>query len=160
MTTNEQIEKHANRIADAIVELVERCDGPVMLSRITREIPGFGTDKDPSWAYTVEHNEVGERTIWDGMTAAGRRALTQVIRGRRVAVQFVSALLYILEGCSINEHCLPIVLLPARAANLETPVFPLLRVKREVRATAKKRFGNRLLTPGSVRATADCFSPV
>jgi hypothetical protein len=44
MRTNKQIEKQANRIADAIVELVERTDGPVTLARIHREIPGFATE--------------------------------------------------------------------------------------------------------------------
>src|SRR5436190_24353999 len=108
MTTNEQIEKHANHIADAIVELVERCDGPVTLARITREIPGFGTNEDPSWDYRIKHGG-GVGIIWDGMTEAGTKALSKVIRGRRVAVQLVSAILYLLEGYSIlNERCVPI----------------------------------------------------
>jgi hypothetical protein len=164
MTTNEQIEKHANHIADAIVELVERCDGPVTLARITREIPGFGTNEDPSWDYHIKH-EGGVGIIWDGMTEAGTKALSKVIRGRRVAVQLVRAILYLLEGYSIlNERCVPIVLLPARAANLETPAF-LLRVARAQhewmrRVTAEKIPGNRLLIPRSVGSTADCFSPV
>jgi hypothetical protein len=164
MTTNEPIEKQANRIADAIVDLVERCDGPVTLAQISREILGFGTNEDPAWDYHIKH-EGGVSIIWDGMTEAGMKALRKVIRGRRVAVQLVDARLYILEGYSIrDERCSPIVLLPARAANLETPAFPLLRVAREhewmMRATAEKRPGNRLLTPSSVRSTADCFSPV
>ena len=164
MTTTEQIEKHANHIADAIVELVERCDGPVTLARITREIPGFGTNEDPSWDYHIKH-EGGVGIIWDGMTEAGTKALSKLIRGRRVAVQLVSAILYLLEGYSIlDERCVPIVLLPARAANLETPAF-LLRVARAqhewmMQATAEKRPGNRLLIPRSVGSTADCFSPV
>jgi hypothetical protein len=164
MTTNEQIENRANRIADAIVDLVERCDGPVTLARIHREIPGFGMDEDPSWSYYIEH-EGGESILWDGMTEAGTKALSKVIRGRRVAVQLVSAILYLLEGYSIlNERCRPIVLLPARAANLETPAF-LLRVARAQhewmkRVTAEKIPGNRLLIPRPVGSTADCFSLV
>ena len=131
MTTNEQIEKQANRIADAIVDLVERCDGPVTLAQINRDVPGFGTDEDPSWSYYIEH-EGGESILWDGMTEAGTKALRKVIRGRRVAVQLVDARLYILEGYSIlGERCVPIVLLPATTANLETPAFPLLRVARK-----------------------------
>ena len=164
MTTNEQIEKHANHIADAIVELVERCDGPVTLARITREIPGFGTNEDPSWDYHINH-EGGVGILWDGMTEAGTEALRKVIRGRRVTVQLVHPWLYRLEGYSIrNERCRPIVLLPARAANLETPAFPLFRAAREHewmrRVAAEKMPGNRLLIPRSVGSTADCFSPV
>ena len=162
MRTNKQIEKQANRIADAIVDLVERCDGPVTLAQINREIPGFGTDEDPS--YHINH-EGGLGSIWDGMTEAGTEALRKVIRGRRVTVQLVHPRLYILEGYSIrNERCRPIVLLPARAANLETPAFPLFRAAREHewmrRVAAEKIPGNRLLIPRSVGSTADCFSPV
>jgi hypothetical protein len=164
MTTNEQIEKQANRIADAIVDLVERCDGPVTLAQINRDVPGFGTDEDPAWDYHIKHGG-GVSIIWDGMTEAGTKALRKVIRGRRVAVQLVDARLYILEGYSIlGERCVPIVLLPATTANLETPAFPLLRVARKhewmMAATAEKRTGNRPLTPSSVGSTADCFSPV
>jgi hypothetical protein len=166
MRTNKQSEKQASHIADAIVDLVERCDGPVTLAQINREIPGFGTNEDPSWDYHIKH-EGGVSIIWDGMTEAGTKALRKVIRGRRVAVQLVDARLYILEGYSIrSERCVPVVLLPARAANLETPAFPLLRVAPRtqhewmMQATAQKKPGNRLLTPGSVRSTADCFSPV
>ena len=164
ITTNEQIEKQANRIADAIVDLVERCDGPVTLAQINREVPGFGTNEDPSWDYHIKH-EGGVGIIWDGMTEVGTKALSKVIRGRRVAVQLVSANLYLLEGYSIlNERCVPIVLLPARAANLETPAFPLFRAAREHewmrRVAAEKMPGNRLLIPRSVGSTADCFSPV
>jgi hypothetical protein len=155
MTTNEQIEKQANRIADAIVDLVERCDGPVTLAQINREIPGFGTDEDPSWAYHINH-EGGVGIIWDGMTKAGKEALRKVIRGRRVAVQLVDPRLYILEGYSMSAGCFPVVLLPARAANLETPAFPLFRAARE--QERMMRAGNRLLKPSAVGSTADCCS--
>jgi len=164
MRTNKQIEKQANRIADAIVELVERTDGPVTLAQINREIPGFSTNEDPSWDYHIKH-EGGVGIIWDGMTEAGTEALRKVIRGRRVTVQLVDAWLYILEGGGIrNERWRPIVLLPARAANLETPAFPLFRAAREHewmrRVAAKKIPGNRLLKPRSVGSTADCCSLV
>jgi hypothetical protein len=157
MTTNEQIEKQANRIADAIVDIVERCDGPVTLAQINREIPGFGTDQDPSWAYPINH-EGGVGIIWDGMTKAGTEALHKVIRGRRVTVQLVDPRLYILEGYSMSKRCFPIVLLPARAANLETPAFPLFRAARE--QERMMRAGNRLLKPSAVGSTADCCSLV
>ncbi len=157
MRTNKQIEKQANRIADAIVDLVERCDGLVTLARIHREIPGFGTNELPAWDYHIKHEDE-EWIIWDGMTEAGMKALRKVIRGRRVAVQLVDALPYILAGYSIcGERCLPIVLLPARAANFETQAFPLLRVARQ-RQLMQAIAGNRPLTPGSVGSTADCCS--
>jgi hypothetical protein len=162
MRTNKQMEKQASHIADAIVDLVERCDGPVTLAQIHREIPGFGSDEDPSWDYHINH-EGGVGTIWGGMTKAGTEALSKVIRGRRVAVQLVDPRLYILEGYWMSERCVPVVLLPARAANLETPAFPLFRAARPDewmrRVAAAKMLGNRLLTPSSVGSTADCFSP-
>jgi hypothetical protein len=156
MTTNEQIEKQASHIADAIVDLVERCDGPVTLAQIHREIPGFGSDEEPSWDYHINH-EGGVGTIWDGMTKAGTEALRKIIRGRRIAVQMVDPRLYILEGYLMSsERCFPIVLLPARAANLETPAFPLFRAARE--QERMMRAGNRLLKPSPVGSTADCCS--
>jgi hypothetical protein len=163
MTSNEQIEKQASGIADAIVDLVERTDGPVTLSQIEREIPGFATNGPSAWEYIIEHGG-GETIIWGGMTEAGFTALRKVVRGRRVAVQLVNVLPYCLEGCVIHdERWSPIVLLPARAANLETPAFPLMRASQafrehsSTRATAEGKTGNRLLTPGSVRYTADRF---
>src|SRR6266540_1959804 len=116
MRTNEQIEKQASRIADAIVDLVERTDGPATLARIGREIPGFAKDEPPAWEYSLECDD-GEKVLWDGMTEAGFTALRKVIRGRRVAVQLVNVLPYFLEDCFIDdERWRPIVLLPARAA--------------------------------------------
>jgi hypothetical protein len=44
--TNGQMENQANRVADAIVDLVERNNGPVTLARIGREIPGFAKSRD------------------------------------------------------------------------------------------------------------------
>src|SRR5215831_13354312 len=41
MKNNNQIEKEAGRIADEIVRLVERTNGPVTLVQVRREIPGF-----------------------------------------------------------------------------------------------------------------------
>jgi hypothetical protein len=164
MTTNEQIEKQASGIAEAIVDLVERTDGPVTLAQIDREIPDFAANETPEWDYIIEHND-GERVIWNRMTEAGFTALRKVIRGRRVAVQLVNVLPYFLEDCFIDdEHWSPIVLLPARAANLETPAFPLMRVSQKyrdyciTRATEESITGNRPLTPGSVGSTADRFA--
>jgi hypothetical protein len=163
MTTNEQIEKQANRVADAIVDLVERTDGPVTLSQIDREISGFAANGPPTWEYYIEHDD-GQIVIWNQMSEAGFTALRKVIRGRRLAVQLVNVLPYFLEDCFIDdERWWPIVLLPARAANLETPAFPLMRASQafrehsSTRATAEGKTGNRLLTPGSVRYTADRF---
>ena len=58
----------------------------------------------------------------------------------------------------MSERCFPIVLLPARAANLETPAFPLFRAARE--QERMMRAGDRLLKPSAVGSTADCCSLV
>jgi len=76
MRTDNQMEKQASHIADAIVDLVERTDAPVTLARIDREIPGFATNEHPAWEYLLE-NENGEAVIWTGMTHAGRTALSK-----------------------------------------------------------------------------------
>ena len=166
MRTNERIEQQANRIADAIVDLVERTNGPVTLAQISREIPDFTKNEPPAWEYFIAHCD-GEALIWNLMTEAGLTALRKVIRGRRVAVQLVNVLPYFLEDCFIDhEDWWPIVLLPARAANLETPAFPLMRASQEyrdyciTRTTAEGKTGNRLLRPRPVGFTADCFSLV
>ena len=78
-------------MADAIVDLVGRTDGPVTLGEIDRKIPGFAANEPPSWNYYFELDD-REVVIWDGMTKAGFLALRKVIRGRRVAVQFVNVL--------------------------------------------------------------------
>src|SRR5258708_38832150 len=107
MTTNEQIEKQANHIADAIVDLVERTDGPVTFTQIEREVEGFATDEPSSWA-----SELGERpgqpavVVWDGMSEAGAAALRQVMRERRVAGQIVTPVFY-LDRFLEDEKCIP-----------------------------------------------------
>jgi hypothetical protein len=157
MTTNEQIEKQASRIADAIVDLVERTDGPVTLAQIEREIPDFATSGPPAWEYFLERDD-GETIIWDGMTEAGFMALRKVMSGRRVAVQYVNPLPYILEDCFIDDgRWWPVVLLPARAANLDTPRW-LIRCSQAYRDYCITTPGHRPLAPATVRSTADQFS--
>jgi hypothetical protein len=154
----------AGRIADAIVELVERVDGPVTLARIDREIMGFAKNNPPSWQYVVEHRG-GEALIWDGMTKAGLAALLTVMSGRRVAVQsLVNLLPYALEGgFPRRDNWMPVVLLPVRAANLDTPNWrmrcsqqTLEEFMRKAAATGTK--GYHRLTPSAVRGTADRFA--
>jgi hypothetical protein len=96
--------------------------------------------------------------FWYGMTEAGAAALQNVMSVRRVAIQFVSLLPYILEGCVIKEdNWQPIVLLPARAANLDTPNWLIRAPQAVIRETTKRKVGHRLLTPCRVGATADQF---
>src|SRR5947209_17273910 len=96
MTTKKQTEKQATRIADALVDLVERTDGPVTLARIEREVEGFMTKGPPSWSYTLgERPEQPAVVVWGGMTEAGAAALRQVMCERRVAVQFVTRAVYL-----------------------------------------------------------------
>lgn len=155
--TNDTLEKQTNRIADAIVELVERTDGSVMLVRVDREVAGFAKYEPPFWNYVIERAGV-ETVYWGGMTEAGQAALQKILRGRRVAVQFVSQLPYLLAGYIIDrERWQPIVLLPARAANLDSPKW-LVRASKDYVAVALDTPGWRSLKPAPVRFTADQFS--
>jgi hypothetical protein len=158
MTTKKQTDKQATRIADAIVDLVERNNGPVTLAQIEREVPGFAKKEPPAWDYFLERDD-GETVIWDGMTEAGLPALRNVMSGHRVAVQYVSSLLYVLpEGrCPQSENWLPTVLLPVRAANLDTPRWRI-RCSQAYRDYCITKPGHRQLTPAAVRYTADQFS--
>jgi hypothetical protein len=155
--TNDTLEKQTNRVADAIVELVERIDGPVKLTRVDREVAGFATHESRSWAYVIERGD-RETVYWAGMTEAGSAALQKVLRGRRVAIQPVSLLPYLLEdGLIYEENWQPIVLLPARAANLDSPKW-LVRASQDYVAMALQTPGWRLLKPAPVSFTADQFS--
>lgn len=132
MKKDMQLEKLANDIADAIVELVERTDGPVTLARVDREVPGFAKKEPPTFQYATQTDD-GETIIWDGMTEAGAAALRMVMRGHRVAVQPMDVRPYLAEGYLLkNENWLPVVLLPAGAGNLEAQHW-LIRVPQKFR---------------------------
>ena len=49
MKNDTQSEKETCRIAHAIVELVERTNGPMTLVQVEREIAGFAKHEPPSW---------------------------------------------------------------------------------------------------------------
>jgi hypothetical protein len=158
-----QLEKLSNKIADAIVDLVDDTNGPVTLLQVEREVPGFKSEEQSRWDYLIE-NSGKEFLIWSGMSKAGYAALSKVISGRRVAIQFVSVLPYILDDFLLSDdEWLPLVLVPAKAANLETP-RRLLRTSEHCRkylmerATADKKAGYRMLKPSPLRFTADRFS--
>ena len=168
MNATMQLQQLSNKIADAIVDLVNDTDGPVTLSQVDREVSGF-TSEEPSksnWQYLIEHSG-NELLIWSGMSEAGYAALCKVISGRRVAIQFVDVrpyMLDMLDGFHINDvNWLPSVLVPAKAANLEAP-RRLIRTSKGSRkhimawAAAKKKGGYRRLTPSPMRFTADQFS--
>jgi hypothetical protein len=164
MTQAKTLETQANLIADAIVDLVERTDGPVTLARIEREIPSFAQKESPSWEYVIEH-EGGEALIWDGMTEAGLAALRKVMSGRMVAVQYLSnPILYFVEAnYPRNENWIPVVLLPVQAANLDTPNWRMRGSEQLVdhfmRLAAERGAGGyRRLNPSAVRITADRFA--
>jgi len=89
------------RIADAIVDLVKRTDGPVPLNRIDDQVPGFRAPCGPSWCYFIRHN-TGEVIIWNGMTKAGYKALRHVLHERKVALQFVNVIPYVLEDVACS----------------------------------------------------------
>jgi hypothetical protein len=162
MTTNMQFDKQVDRVADAIVGLVERTDGPVTLARVHREVDGFAQHEPPFWAHVVRCAS-GEVSFWCEMSKAGLAAFQKVMDERRIAIQFVNTLPYVLDGCfRENENWQPIVLLPARAANLDGPKG-LIRVPQEVqdqiaRAAAEQKTSLRPLAPRYDGATADHFS--
>jgi hypothetical protein len=146
------------RIADKIVDLVERTSGPVFLHEIDAEVPGFKAAGPRGYNYFTSSN--GKETVyWDGMSKAGVNALRWVLNDRRVAVQCVSGLPYIADFAGINDpNWQPIALLPVRAANIDTPRWAV-RVSPEVQEGAV-RSGNgkfRPLTPQPIRFTADQF---
>jgi hypothetical protein len=147
------------RIADKIVDFVERTNGPVFLHEIDQEVRGFRATKAPSYNYFVERG--GKETIyWEGMTKAGRDALRCVLNNRRVTVQCICKLPYFFDGIEIDDaDWQPIALLPVHAANIYTPTW-LARISPELQETAL-RSGNgqfRALVPQPVRFTADQFS--
>jgi len=112
------------RIADAIVDLVERTDGPVPLNRIDEQVRGFRAPHGPSWSYFIRH-DAGEAVIWNGMTKAGYKALRHVLNERQVALQPVNVLPYIFENVRLLDPAWqPVVLLPKRAANFDGPYWP------------------------------------
>jgi len=160
MKSNNHLEKRAADIADEIVELVERTNGPVTLARIHREIEGFAKQEPPARLQVV-NTAVGEMVIWDGMTEAGNEALRKVMYERMVAIQsLLNKQPYRAEGFLLEDkNWLPIVLLPARAANLESPNW-LIRASQGYQdfAIVQGRPGHRRLKPGPVRSTADQFS--
>ena len=158
---NHTLERRANKIANAIVELIDQ-DGPVTLAQINRDISGFAKKDDPSWSYHLD-SVVGRWLIWNGMTEAGYIALRSVLLNRRVAVQWVDARPYRIENYILpdaNWH--PMLLLPVKGANLDSP-DRLLRVSPEyqqhwLKLAAEEQIpGYRALAPVPLRFTTDHF---
>jgi hypothetical protein len=145
------------RIADAIVALVERTNGPVLLHEIGQEIAGFKATGKNGYIYFIQYD--GKETVfWAGMTRCGFEALQSVLNNRRVAVQYVSYLLYFFDGVEIDvDGWEPIALLPSRAANLSTSKWDL-RVSPEAQQIAVATGKAQPLVPQPVRFTADHFS--
>ena len=111
------------RMADLITGLVNRKNGPVLLSEIEQTVPGFRAAQAPSWSYFI-HNDGNECTIWDGLSDVGYRALREVLNSRRVAVEYVSKKHYFIAGGSVDsDDWVPIALVPKRMANLDTPIW-------------------------------------
>jgi hypothetical protein len=161
--TSSAVENEATRIADAIVKLVERIDGPVTFAQIQRDIAGFAAKTAPAWDYIIE-NGAKETVIWTGMTEAGLAALEKLISGRRVAFQSVNVWPYLLGDVLVDHpDWQPVVLLPAKGANLSIPQW-LMRVPPDKRnqlvtfAKKKGKRGYRPLKPAALRFNADQFS--
>jgi hypothetical protein len=167
MNTANGLNRLSNKIADAIVKLVNDTDGPVTLSQVALEVPGFATQEPPTHGYALGSSAGAEMLIWAGMSEAGYSALRKIINGRRVAIQFVSALPYILDSspayCPIYDDWQPTMLLPAKAANLETPRCLIrasdgYRSHTMRRAAAERKVGYGTLVPSPLRFTADQFA--
>jgi hypothetical protein len=165
MKASAQLENFSNNIADAIVDRVNDTDGPVTLLQVEREVPGFAMNGLPAW-YFAFRRAGGDVFVWGGITEAGEAALRKIIYGRKVAIQFVTPLPYLLDGggCYLaREDWQPIMLLPARAANISTANL-LARLSQQslkdtmARTPSEKRADVRLLTPHPVRFAADYFS--
>jgi hypothetical protein len=105
----------------------------VTLARIACDIPGFaGNYESRTYSYVFVLAS-GTRLIWSDMTKAGVDALGLVLSGHKVAIQFVSVLPYKAAGYVLEDkNWWPTVLLPARAANLQTPCW-LIRASQEYR---------------------------
>jgi hypothetical protein len=142
------LEKETSRIADEIVALVERTAGPVTLCRVHREVAGFGKSEPP---YRSVYR--GPLLFWADMSDVGAQALNNVTFGNRVAIQLVDVLPYLLEGGALkDENWAPIVLLPAKAANVSTK-NGLFRLPEAFLTPAEMRPSWRVLTPGGVSGT-------
>ncbi|MBR1275618.1 hypothetical protein [Bradyrhizobium sp. AUGA SZCCT0283] len=165
MNASIQREALSNRIADAIIELVKNADGPVTLLQVQREVRGFGTNTLPAWYFAIP-GAVGDVFVWGGMTEAGESALRKIIYGKKVAVQFVTPLPYLLDGPTPyldRDDWQPIMLLPPHAANMSKPDL-LVRLSPRCLEDALagppsgKKADVRVLTPGPMRFSADYFS--
>ena len=158
MKNDKHLKTSANDIADAIVELVERTDGPVTLARVEREVPGFAKKEPPTFHYATQTVD-GETIIWDGMTDAGAAALRMVMRGHRVAVQPVDVRPYLAEGYLLeNENWFPVCCsLPERQIwRRATGWYAHLRNSETIASSGEPR--KEKPAPSSVRCTADQFS--
>jgi hypothetical protein len=164
MDTSMQLEKLLNKIANAIVDLVNATDGPVTLLQVEREITGFKSDEQPAWHFAFHSN--GDGFVWGGMTEAGVSALCDVIYGKKVAVQFVTPQPYLLDGPTPyldHRDWRPIMLLPASGANISSSEF-LARLSPQcledtlARPPSEKTAKFGLLRPRRLRSAADYFS--
>jgi len=164
MSTTKQLEKCTNKIADAIVDLVSTTDGPVTLLQVEREVPGFKSDEQPAWHFAFHSN--GDGFVWGGMTEAGEWALRKIIYGKKVAVQFVTPLPYLLDGPTPyldREDWRPTMLLPASGANISAPKILARLSAQSLEATFARPPLDKttkfcLLTPRPLRSAADYFS--
>jgi hypothetical protein len=164
MNTTTQLKVLSNKIADAIVDLVNDTDGPVTLSQVEREVPGFAKNGAPVWYFAFPQAS-GDQFVWGNMTEAGEVALREIIYGKRLAVQFVTPQPYLIEGGTNyidRSDWLPIMLLPARSANISTNLLARLSpqsLEDTLASTPSNgRAAFRLLKPHPLRFAADCFS--
>lgn len=160
MSKTEALQAEIDCFAAAIVDLVEKKNGPILLTELGEKISGFAMSPRQGYEYFISHKQ-GETVVWDGMTEAGYKALRNVLNTRRIAIQYVRMLPYLLAGTiSSSEHWQPFVRMPARAANFDTPIWafrvsPMMQTAMMIEAAAT---GTPANDPGPVRFTADEFS--
>ncbi len=124
------------------------------LARIEREVPEFAQQEGRrDWSWVAGDND--EHVIWDGMTKEGCEALRRVVLERRVAIQSCPSSVYVFESRWPHDSAwVPIVLVPAGMANMDTP-GPLIRGSQQVldrmtaRAAAESVSGFRVIAPAA-----------
>jgi hypothetical protein len=108
-------------IADAIVELVNACNGPVTLAYLAKNVPGFSAQVgEPSYDWvTFDSND--ESVIWIGMTKNGIEALRAVVLNSKVAICPMTLRANRIQGyVPLARNWVPIGLTSRAAANFTT----------------------------------------
>jgi hypothetical protein len=106
-------------MAAEIVSVVSAEDGPVLLSRIEKEVEGFAARDNEALSWGYKPLTPGP-LLWSGMGREGVDALILAWRSGLVAMAPVEPEMYLPEGRHPPEpDWLPVALAPAYLANIE-----------------------------------------